>query len=136
MLPCRLSENQIADRAREAGAAWSELKDATKILTETMKNLRDVVKDAKASFAKLMDAIASGVEERAVTCEDRPDWDAKQVLTIRLDRDIEDDDLVIERRPMTDKELQAPLGFDVVGEGESSTDDGEPSQSEGEPTSA
>jgi hypothetical protein len=115
-VPVKLNDMAIAKSAKLAAEQFKVLQDAREDAKKKIAEIKKGVQEKEVEHAKLMSALDTGIGEELVTCEDRMDWDSKLVLSVRLDLPEDDPNFIMERRTMTEAELQYPLKLDPIQE--------------------
>ncbi len=85
MLPVRLSEGEIAERARRASVARQRIAEYEAQKDAATKHWKTKIDGAEMERDELLDTIASGVEERAVECIETFEWRTGTVIVTRGD---------------------------------------------------
>jgi len=104
MLPVRLTEAEIGERARHAAVARRRVAEFEAELKAAQDQWRLRIKTAKAERDSLLDIIESGAEDRAVECVESFDWRLGVVRVTRVDTGA-----TLSERAMTSLERQLTL---------------------------
>lgn len=111
-LPCRLTEEEVNQHAREQSRLVSELEKHQAHAKDEKKRLADKEKELEAKIFDKAKIVESRTEVRPVECEQRPNRVRLTMETIRLDTGE-----MVHSRPLTDRErddlLQESLPFDA-----------------------
>lgn len=85
MLPVRLTEAEIAERARRASVARRKIAEFEAQKDIAAKHWKTKIDAAEQERDELLDTIDSGVEERAVECVETFEWRTGTVVVSRAD---------------------------------------------------
>lgn len=104
MLPVRLTETEIAERARRASVARRQIAEYESQKQAATSHWKAKIELAENERDSLLDTIDSGVEERAVECIETFEWRTGTVVITRADTTEK-----IRERAMTAQERQPSL---------------------------
>jgi len=113
-LPCRLSEEEIDERGREAGALAADLERFKEHAKKEKKKLTDKEKDMTEKLFGLGKAVETGVETRDVGCYEHANLARYVVETVRMDTGT-----VVRTRPMDEQERKKAAQGDLFDFAES-----------------
>ncbi len=106
-LPCALTDAELEERIHEAKQKQDEIaKEVEKIgtLQAAIKLSKSKIEERQDRIADLLRVCDERLEHRRVDCEERCDYEAGAAIVYRLDNGE-----VVEERPLTLEERQAPL---------------------------
>lgn len=104
-LPVELTDDEVLIRAKELTVAMAEEEALIAKIKAFRSNNERTIKDViRPQIAKLQDVVHTGVEDREVECEQRPDYTRKIMEIVRLDTDE-----VVESWQIKQAELQTAL---------------------------
>lgn len=109
LLLVRLDDDELIVAARQADDAWQTFRETEDVARKAIKDHKALVAAAMAEFTKKQEVIHTGKGEREVACQEWLDHENRVAIVHRLDVPEDDDDRIIERRSMTDDEMQFPL---------------------------
>lgn len=105
-LECVLSEEEVRLKGRELAELDVKLSGVEEAKRESNRAFNEEIKGYRKQMGNLDQEIISGIETRAVDCEELLVIDTNTVRTTRLDTMI-----IIDERPMTDQERQAEMNL-------------------------
>lgn len=109
-LACDLTPEEIRLRGKEAARLTRAIAKIEIKAKHKASEYKEEIKRLRKQHERLTEEIHTEQEYRDVQIEERKDWTAQRVETIRLDTDE-----VINTRPMTPQELQRPIPFEQPG---------------------
>lgn len=117
ILPVRLAETEIAERARRAAMARNKVAEYEAQKSAAMSSWKAKIELAENERDELLDMISSGVEDRAVECVETFEYRTGVVRVHRVDTGT-----LVRERAMTSSERQPDL-FDNSGTPPADDDD-------------
>ncbi|MFW6087678.1 MAG: hypothetical protein ACODAG_10775 [Myxococcota bacterium] len=101
VLPVKLTEEQVADAAREMAEVAKQIDDLEQRKKELLAEMRTEMADLQGHLSGIAKKVRQGAVEDAVPCVQGLDYSEQHMITVRLDTGE-----VIERRPLTAEERQ------------------------------
>lgn len=110
-LPVRLTGEEKQKASERLALAIQEKDDADQQLATIKREFKDREEKLQGEFRHLGRLIRTGVEERPVECEERPNWSTCTMEQFRVDTGE-----MVNFRPMTREERQREMDYDESGE--------------------
>jgi hypothetical protein len=110
-LPVRLTDEEKTKASERLAAAIQEKDDHEGELGKIKREYKDRDEKLQAEFRYLGRLIRTGVEERAVQCEERPNWLNSTMEIFRIDTGE-----LVNFRPLSREERQRDINWDESDE--------------------